>query len=337
MKRHNQILAGILVIQIVLSVFVFWPKSAATAESKPLFPDLESGDIVALTITDADDNSITLRQSAGNGSAELAKAWVLPDADDYPAQTDKITPLLTKIVDLTTGRLVTRTDASHKRLQVAPDNFERRIDFETAGGVKHTLYLGSSPRYGATHFRVDGQSETYLTNELFTWETKADAASWIDTAYLSVTQDDIAKLTLENANGTFTFTKDDEGNASTELGEVWTMAGLAADETLNETEVTARVRQAASVNMIRPLGKEEKAAYGMDEPNAVVTLETSDKTITLRVGAKDAADNSYVVISSESPYYVRVSEYSVKSFVENTRDDFLQLPPTPTPEATEAP
>ena len=195
--------------------------------------------------------------------------------------------------------------------------------------MKRTLYLGSSPTYGATHFRLDGQSETYLTGELSTWETKADAVSWVDTAYLSVPQDDITKMTLKNANGTFTFTKDGEGT--------WTMDGLAADETPDEAKVTALIQRAASVNMISPLGKEKLAAYGMDQPNAVVTLETDDKTITLHVGAQDPDDNSYVVISSESPYYVRVSEYSVKDLVEKTRDDFLQEPPTPTPEATNAP
>ncbi|TEU17985.1 MAG: DUF4340 domain-containing protein [Anaerolineales bacterium] len=316
MKRHNQILAGILVIQIILGIVVFWPKSAATGASEPLFPDMEVGDIVDLAIADADDNSVQLKKVSGD--------WVLPDADDYPAQADKITPLLDKMVGLTTGRLVTRTDASHKRLQVAPDDFMRRIDFETADGTKHTFYLGSSPRYGTTHFRVDGQSETYLTSELSTWETKADAASWVDTAYLSVSQDDVTKMTLENTNGTFTFTKDDEGT--------WTMDGLAADETLDENKVTSLIQRAASVNMTSPLGKEKKATYGMDEPNAVVTLETGDKTITLRVGAKEPDANRYVVISSESPYYVRVSEYSVKDLVEKTRDDFLQVPPTPTPE-----
>jgi hypothetical protein len=41
-----------------------------------------------------------------------------------------------------------------------------------------------------------------------------------------------------------------------------------------------------------------------------------------------------VIISSESPYYVRASEFAVQSFVENARQDFLELPPTPeaTPE-----
>jgi len=38
--------------------------------------------------------------------------------------------------------------------------------------------------------------------------------------------------------------------------------------------------------------------------------------------------------SSESPYYVRVSEYTVKMLVERGRDDYVRLPETPTPEPT---
>jgi len=314
-KRHNQILAGILVIQVLLSVVVFWPRSTSAVESEPLFPDLESDDIVALTITDAEDNTIALRQVTGN--------WVLPNADNYPAQEDNITTVLDKIAGLTTDRLVTRTDASHKQLQVAPDDFVRRIEFEGADGTRQTLYLGSSPSYGATHFRLDGQSETYLTSDITTWETNATASSWIDTTYVNIPQADVITMTLENANGTFVFTKDEEGN--------WTMDGLTADETLAETRLTATVRQAVFVNMTEPLGREARAAYGMDAPNAVATVETADKVATLRVGALDADTNTYVVISSESPYYVRVAEYLVQNLVGNTRDDFIEMPATPTP------
>jgi YD repeat-containing protein len=320
MKRHNQILAGILVIQVILSAIVFWPKPATTAAGDPLFPDLVADDIVALTITDADDNSIELRRVTGN--------WVLPDADDYPAREGTISSFLEKVADLTTARLVTRTDASHRRLQVTADGFERRIEVETMGGDRHTIYLGSSPRYGSTHFRADGLSETYLTSELSVWDSNADAGSWIDTIYLDMPQDTITKATVENSSGTLIFTKDAEG--------VWTMEGLAADETLNETAVTGLVQSAASVSMIRPLGKEGLPAYGMEEPNAVVTLDTADETIILRVGAKDPDDNSYVVASSESPYYVRVSEFTVRDLVEKGRDDFIQVPPTPTPGETGA-
>jgi len=322
MKRHNQILAAVLVVQIILSVVVFWPRSAASAEREPLFPDLEADDIVALTITEPEGKSVTLQQ--------VEEDWILPDADDYPAQASKVTPLLEKIVGLTTGRLVTRTDASHKRLQVATDDFARRIDFETTDGETHSLYLGSSPSYGAIHFRVEGQSEVYLASDINTYEVGATAASWVDTTYLNIPQGDVTAVTLENRNGQFAFVKEGAGE---EGGGTWTMEGLTADEMLDGGKVDALLRQAGLVNLIESLGKEDQPEYGMDEPGAVVTLSTGEKTVTLRVGAKDPDDNSYVVTSSESPYYVRVAEYSVKELVENAREDFLRQEPTPTPEA----
>ena len=316
MKRHHQILAGILAAQVLLSMVVFWPRAAATGGAL-VFPDLEAGGIVALTITDADGNSV--------GLAKGEQGWVLPDADDYPADAAKITPVLEKIVGLTTSRLVTRTAASHRRLQVAADDFVRRIDFETVDGARHTLYLGSSPQYGASHFRVEGQAETYLTGDFSTWETAAEASSWIDTSYVRLDETQIKEVTLENADGTFTFSK--EGD------DTWTMAGLAPDETLDQVEVSDVVQKVASLSMLRPLGKEELPEYGMAEPKAVVTLETADESVTLRVGAQDPEDESYVVISSESDYYVRVSRYSVQDLVEKTREGFLEQPATPTPGA----
>jgi hypothetical protein len=326
-KRHNQILAGVLAVQIILSVVVFWPRSVATGAGEPIFPDLAADDVVALSIADADGNTVVLQKTVGD--------WALPEADDYPATADKVTSLLENIVGLATGRLVTQTDASHERLQVASDDFLRRIRFETADGAEHTLYLGSSPSYGATHFRVDGQNEVYLAADISVWDTNATADSWINPLYLSVTQADVTQITLENANGKLTFVKEEaeeeEEDENAEGGGAWTMRGLKADETLDEAQVTTVLRQAASVNVTEPLGKEALAEYGMDEPQAVVTLETAEKTVTLQVGAKDPDGDSYVVKSSESPYYVRVSGFSLNSLVENARDDFLQEPPTPTP------
>jgi len=317
MNRNHQILAVVLVVQIALSVIVFWPKSAAISEGKPFFPDLEATGIVAIAITDNQGKTITLRQITGD--------WVLPAADDYPAQADRITPVLDKITGLNTQRLVTRTDASHKRLQVAEDDFQRRIDFETTDGAKHTLYLGSSPRYGANHVRADGKSETYLTNELTAWELSVTATSWVDSTYFSIEKDLLTQVTLENANGTFDFRKDDEGN--------WVLAGLTAGEELSADKVNQMINKATSVILMEPLGKQKLAEYGLDNPQAVVTLKTAAQTVTLLVGAQDPSDKSYVVHSSTSPYHVSVAEYNISPLVENARSDFLEPEATPSPAA----
>jgi hypothetical protein len=112
------------------------------------------------------------------------------------------------------------------------------------------------------------------------------------------------------------------------------MADLGAAETLDEAQVTAVLRRASSVRISKPMGREERPSYGMDDPNALVTLETDEKTVTLRVGAKDPDEASYTVKSSESDYYVAVAETSVKALVENGRDAFLKQPPTPEGESS---
>ena len=323
MNRRNQILIGALVLQLLVVAAVFWPHATASGEAgQSLFPGVEADRIVGLTIAGADGKSIQL--------AKRANGWVLPEADDYPCQEGKVPGLLTKIVGLKTDRLVTQTSSSHKRLKVAEDAFERRVEFELADGTRHRLYLGTSPSFRTIHVRADNQDQVYLTSDLTSQDAGAEATAWVNSDYLSLPAEQIAAVTLENANGRFEFEKD---------GATWTMKGLAASETLNEGTVKTLVNRIALTTLLRPLGKEEKEAYGMQEPNAVVTIRThsdeaGDKTYTLSLGAKDTADNSYVVKSSESEYYARVNEFSAKDLVEKGRADFLQLPPTPTPGAT---
>ncbi len=320
MKKHNQILTALLVVQIILVLVVLWPRASASGgELAPLLGEIELGDIISLTVEDNNGERITLNKETGS--------WVLPDADNYPAVDDTVNALLEKLVAVKTDRLVTRTASSHQRLQVAGDDFVRQIDLETAAGETYTLFLGSSPSQGATHVRLAGRDEAYLAGDLSSWEVNATANNWVDTSYLSIPQDSISKITLQNGNGEWNLSKDAEGN--------WLVAEMAEGEELETSTVNTIVSRVSTLSMLRPLGLEETPVYMMDEPSAEVTIETVEKTVTLVVGAMFTEDNSYIVKSSESPYYVRVAEFSVKNLVEQTHEDFVKLPPTPTPEVTQ--
>jgi YD repeat-containing protein len=312
MTRFQQILVVILAVQIALGVFVFWPRSAAQETGGPLLPDFIAADVISLTIHDGDGNHVALARDGDD--------WILADSGSYPALGDKILPLLEKIEGVQTNRLVTQTDASHKRLKVAADDFNRLLEMTLQDGTTHKFYLGTSAGANATHVRVDDQSEVYLAGELNAWEADTQASAWLDTLYFTVPQTATVALTLENEQGTFEFERD---------GEIWTMKGLTEDETFAENNLTTVLNQITSLRMTRPLGKEEKPSFGLDNPKAVVTLKTEDgKAYTLRVGAQDEDDRSYVVKWSESPYYVKVGEFTAKEVVERGRDDFLLPPPT---------
>ncbi len=319
MNKRNQILALILVIQIVIGLLLFWPWAGATeASSGPLFVDFEADQVQTLTISDGEGNSLTLAKKDGG--------WVLPQADDFPVDGEKVSPLLEKIGQVQTNRLVTQTEASHKRLQVAADEFNRLVEMSLAGDGSHRLYIGSSAGAGATHVRADMEEEVYLAGELNSWEANPQASAWIDPLYFTLPQTATVALTLENQNGTFEFEKEGEG---------WRMKGLAGDEVLDESTVTTLVNTAGSVQMTEPIGRELQAEFGLEEPQATVTLETEEETYTLRLGPQDPENNSYILKASNSPYYVRVAAFTGDAFAGKTRADFLSAPPTAEPVSAE--
>jgi hypothetical protein len=324
-SRLNQILAGILLIQLVVAAFMLWPRPTASSQGEPLLAGIEADQVIDITLTDSEGQTIRLAKTDGD--------WVLPEADDYPVQAENVSELLDKIVQLTADRLVAQTRSSHARLGVAEDDFQARIDLELEDGTQQTLYVGTSPTFGVAHVRVEGQDEVYLVSNLSAQDASVQATAWVDRTYFTAPREQIVALTLENPNGQIEFMK---------VGENWMMEDQGPDETVDQDSLANLLNRVSTVAMVRPLGTDEKPAYGLSDPRAVVvlTVQTEDEgreTHTLRVGAQDPEGNTYVLASSDSPYFVRVSEFTVQDLVEKGRDDFLVLPPTPTPEQESTP
>jgi len=320
LSKGNQILAGLLALQIVVAVVIFWPRplGAEGRETQPLLPGLEADQVMRVTIRDDKDTQIVLARKEGK--------WVLADAGDYPCRDDVVQKFLEKLVGLKTGRLVTETAASHKRLRVAEDDYLRLVELELADGAVHRLYVGTSPSYSVSHVRAEGQNPVYLVSDLSSTDASTMAGTWIDTAYVTIPADQIAALTLENANGTIEFVRQDDE---------WTLADLGPDETANKTAISTLINRITSLRMVRPLGTEPRPEYGMQDPSAVVIAQVRDESGAMvpravHVGALDAGGEGYVVKYSESPYFVRVAEFTVKDWVEKTRNDLLEAEATPT-------
>lgn len=320
LSRGNQILAAVLIVQIILAAVVLWPRGTSEAAGgQPLFGEVEVGQIAAISITDSSGNQMLL--------AKRADGWVMPDADDYPVKGDRVAEFLDVLVALKDDRLVTETAASQKRLKVADDTFERLIEFVTDDGTQHTLYLGTAPSYGVSHVRAAGRNDVYLVSKLTTSTATTTASSWLDTVYFSVPAEEITAVTIENGAGTLHFSKDEGG--------AWSLAEVPEGETADENTVGYLNTRVDDIRLMKPLGKVALPEYGIEPPKARVTIEHRDaegkaRTYNLTVGAQDPTDKTWVMKSSESPYFVRVSEYTAKDFVNWTVDDFL-VKPTPTP------
>lgn len=321
MSKLQRILIIALVAQLALIAFVFWPRPAASA-GEPLLGALTTGDVTAITITD--DQGVSTRL------VKQGESWVAASAADYPADAAKITPVIDQLVAIKAGKAVATTAASHAQLQVADNAFQRKIELTKVDGSTQTIYVGSQAGGQSAYTRLGGANEVYLSNGLSAREVAADVLSWINPVYLSVNARDVTGLTLKNPNGEFALTQDAQGQ--------WQLFGLETGETLDTNKAASLVSAASSFRMTQPLGKTEDSAWGLQQPTAIAALQVKSgeaiQTITLTIGAQDASDNSYVVKSSESEYYVRVADYAVEELVSRDRAGFLTATPTPAAVAT---
>ena len=181
-----------------------------------MFPDLKAADVINLKVTDSEGNSMETAQRDG--------AWVLPDAADFPVQADRVSALVDKLATLKLDRPVAESAASHKRLQVAADDFVRRIEFETKDGARRVLYLGSSPQPEAMHYRLDGEDAVHLARGLSALDVSAQPSGYIDASYVAIPSIDVNAITVENEQGRLVFVKDNAGN--------WSLGGLAPGQVL---------------------------------------------------------------------------------------------------------
>ena len=322
MSLQNKLLVGLVALQAVILVVIFWPSSSSIGVEK-LLPGLEEVQVTGVAITDSTGKSIQL--TGGPTGCVL----VLTQADDYPCEKGKLTSLVDGLVNLNKASLVTQTAGSHRRLKVAGDEYERLVEIQSVDGAPLRIYLGTSPRNGAVHARVENRDEVYLTSAFSTANASVSETAWVDPVYFTVPREQVTGLTQENAQGRLWMEKDQSGE--------WTLQEEIPDRPVEQIKARSLVRWASSIRMIKPLGKELLDSYGLENPAAVVTVRTlrDDGSLgesVLRIGAKDAHDQGYVMKSSESDYYVLIADTTVSIFVDRGSSNLLEPPPPVPPE-----
>ena len=317
MDQRNLILSGILVAQLALVALLFWPGRDTTAAPGALITEMESAAVTVISI------------EAEGATVELHKAgdeWVLANYGDYPANSQLVTELLDKLFALDRARVAANTAGSHTRLQVADDDYVRKLTLATADGQSQTLYIGSSPSLRTTNVRPAGGDLVYLASDLRGTDIRTDVGGWAELGYVQTPSDDVQAVTIENASGALHFRRIDAAT--------WALDELPEDEPFSQTNFTTILTRLSGLNMVAPVGRDAQPEFGMDDPLATVTVSTlpeggEPQTLTLTIGAKDESGVNYYAKSSASEFYVKIASFTAEAFINDTRDRYIQAPPTP--------
>ncbi len=357
LSRGNFLLLAVLLVQLVLLALSVATSSGGQARLiESILSDMSAAEIDRLSFSDDQGNEVTVARSE-NG-------WALPDADDFPVDGDKVEGLLEKIANLDTRRLVATNPANFTRLQVSDEEFRRKVQLEREDASAE-LILGGSGGADTVYVRRAGEDDVYLGVGLNSWELSTQISNWVDAGYVSVAQDDVMEIVVDNNEGKFTFVRD---------GDSLNYAGLGEDEVLEDTKLPIILRNAATIRLLAPLGLAALDEYELAEPRVRVQVryrklvevdepaeaedagESNESAEEQSENEAEVAEPAYteevytltfgveledgvVLKSSDAEYYVLVRDTVFNAFNDIKRADLVRAPeadgaaainPTPT-------
>ena len=176
MKKRTIWLSGLLVLQLLVSTGLLIRGHIAQSQ-------LPGQPLLNLDISALDRIRISDQQTSALLQKHLGQ-WRLPDLAELPANAVKLTSVLDKLAGLQTGWPVATSDSSHSRFEVAPDQYQRRVELYQGDQLVGDLYLGAASGLRQTHLRKAGAEQVYSA-QISQYELPTKKSEWLDKSLLS--------------------------------------------------------------------------------------------------------------------------------------------------------
>lgn len=264
MNRINQILAGVLVVQVLLAVVMFLRGDDSGIRSlEPLLSTFDPDKVEKIEIS-AGKGEDDKKEPESVVLARNGEDWVVSSHFDYPVEAQKVADLLDKVKGMKSRGPVATGKARQKQLEVADDSYQRKLVL-TAGGKETVLYVGASAGARQTSVRMAGSDAIHGVSGLTAFGVGANPASWVDTAYFTVEPKEVASVDIANASGSYTLERTDDGWKVLVNG---TPLVVPADKDLFLDHIDKIVAKVSRINLAEP-GDPKRA---VDKPQATVTI-----------------------------------------------------------------
>ncbi|MBU0481042.1 MAG: DUF4340 domain-containing protein [Proteobacteria bacterium] len=306
MNNRNTILAGLLAVQLVLVVIMFWRSDDGALPETALLTGLRADAINTVQIADEDGGTLVMRRREKGWQVAIEKdVW-------YPADGDKVDSLVTKLATLNSSRLVTRTRASHGRLKVADQKFGRRLELAGDGKEPAVLYLGTAPNHKSIHVRVAGDDKVYLVKDLAAWEVQVDPGTWWRTSYLDLDPDRLTEIRLKNDKDSFVLIRR-ENKAD------WFLQGSSMP--LNREKLNGFLEDVAQLSVTEIIPP--SAAKPEGTPLAEITMKGDGRETELLIWDRKDENSDHPVKSSADPFYAMAGRYAVDELLNSVGIDLI--------------
>lgn len=288
MGYWQKVLTILLVVQILLAIAVFaWERNAK--------PELQAQPLLATNAGDAD--KIIIRDA--NASVTLLKvdgSWQLPDLQNLPADTQKLTELLDKLKGTKLTWPVTTSKTSHERFEVSDGKFQRRVEWYQGDSKLDEVLLGTSPGFKKVHLRKHNDEAVYAV-QLNSFEFATGKNDWLKKDLLAVA------APQQITGGAYSLQKS---------GDNWGFA--SGVEKLDAAKASELANAFSSLQIMEPVAEipqGEKHSFTVKGASGDYQFEFV------------SADNNYFVKRTDIGQSFKLSQYEFERIVKLKKEDLL--------------
>ena len=271
------ILAGVVVVLAVVLALLSLLNSEDEDSGIPLF-SVTSDSVTLLSYQDGSSDVALTKAEDGS--------WTLDSDTLLPIDTDSVNEVLDGLTGMTALRALNEGDVDADTAGL--DSPTMQFQF-TADGTEHTLVIGTENSMAAAYYaQLDGSSLYTISTSNFVGLCKTPRQLYKAQEITDIESSDVATLTLENGSETLTFNRDSDGN--------WTLAD-DPDYDLDQDTVSKMSNTICSLTSEWSItAPGEDSQYGLDTPNATVTLTATDgRSVRCVFGKTDVDGDDDVV------------------------------------------
>ena len=277
MKTKQLLILGAIFIVLAIVVLLFenpfgqseYEKKVETAT--PLFPSFNKEQVAKIEIV-ANGETTTLLKQDGN--------WIVASMDNYPADSEGITELLSKVADFKNTQRVSNNPEKQAEFEVDSTGVEAKL-MDANGTLLAHLFVGkTTPGFLSSYVRVANANDVYIAQGYLQSVFDKDTRTWKDRTIFDFNKGIVTQLNISSPEETVELRLDADGT--------WQMLKPVASA-VKQDEVDSLLTTFSGLDTDDFAGMtDDLGEYGLDTPQSTISAVHNDgTTATLHIGKEE--------------------------------------------------
>jgi len=267
----------LLIVALGLGAYIYFVESKrepaeSAANKKPSVFTVDPDKVEEIQVKSASGETTTLKKTGAK--------WQITSPETLDADETEVTGLLSTLKGLEIQRTIDEKPATVNQYGLDPVRIG--IGFRAAGDTAmHKLELGSkTPTGGDLYARVEGQPKVFLISSYVEDSLNKTTFAFREKNVLKFARDDVDNISLETTAGTPV--------ALTRKGSDWRLSKpIDAKADFGTVDnIVGQLYQARMKSIVAPDGTKDLKKFGLEKPDATVTLGAGSTRATLAIGTK---------------------------------------------------